>query len=129
MSATNDTTTTPGGSVERPVGPHLKKQATRLLGQLAENRPRRALDIDEARRLLETITAPCNTEKLIADLIRSAWEWGVSCEVDGVRWGEAGDSHNQWLRDRTTDAATRLHAALLTNSKSPNTNSGTPTVG
>jgi hypothetical protein len=102
------------------VGPHLKKHARRLLEQLAENRPRRALDIDSTRRLLEAIAAPCDTEKLIADLIRCAWEWGASCEVDDVRWGEAGDSHNQMWRDRTTAAATSLHAALLASSKTPN---------
>lgn len=102
------------------VGPHLQKQARRLLEQLAANRPRRALDVDSTRRLLEVISAPGETDKLIADLIRSAWEWGVSCEVDDVRWGEAGDSHNQWLRDRTNDAATRLHAAVLTSGKKPN---------
>lgn len=102
------------------IGPHLKKQARRLLEQLAENRPRRALDIESTRRLLESIAAPCDTEKLIADLIRCAWEWGASCEVDDVGWGEAGDSHNQMWRDRTTAAATSLHAALLASGKPPN---------
>lgn len=114
----------PAQPVQEPeratVGPHLQKQARRLLEQLAANRPRRALDVDSTRRLLEVISAPGETDKLIADLIRSAWEWGVSCEVDDVRWGEAGDSHNQWLRDRTNDAATRLHAAVLTSGKKPN---------
>lgn len=103
------------------VGTHLKTQARRLLGQLAENRPRRAFDIDSTRRLLESIAAPCDTEKLIADLIRCAWEWGASCEVDDVSWGEAGDSHNQMWRDRTTAAATSLHAAMLASGKTPNT--------
>lgn len=102
------------------LGPHLKKQARRLLGQLDANRPRRALDIDDARKLLEAIAAPCNTEQLLAELVRCAWEWGVSCEVDSVRWGEAGDSHSQMWRDRTADAATRLHAALLASGKTPN---------
>jgi len=102
------------------VGPDLQKQARMLLEQLAANRPRRALDVDSTRRLLEAISAPGETDKLITDLIRSAWEWGVSCEVDDVRWGEDGDSHNQWLRDRTNDAATRLHAAVLTSGKKAN---------
>lgn len=96
------------------TGSHLRKQANQLLQQLADNRPRRALDLDATRRLLETIAAPSDIERLLADLIRAAWEWGVSCEVDSVRWGEAGDSHNQMWRDRTADAATRLQAALLT---------------
>jgi len=96
---------------------NLRPQARRLLAQLDENRPRRALDIDAARHLLQTISAPSDVDALIDALIRSAWEWGVSCEVDDVRWGEAGDSHNQMLRDRTTEAATRLHAALLTATK------------
>ena len=111
------------------VGPHLQRQARRLLEQLAANRPRRALDVDSARRLLEAIAAPGDIDKLIADLIWSAWEWGVSCEVDGVRWGEDGDSHNQMLRDRTTDAATRLHAALLVHNKTPNVGIEPPRSG
>lgn len=101
-------------------GPRLQKQARRLLEQLAADRPRRALDVDSTRQLLEVIAAPGDIDKLIADLIRSAWEWGVSCEVDDVRWGEAGDSHNQMLRDRTADSAARLHAALKVHGKTPN---------
>lgn len=98
-------------------GPHLRKQAARLLAQLADNRPRRALDLDATRQLLEAIAAPANADKLIADLTRNAWEWGVSCEIDDVRWGEAGDSHNQMWRDKTAEAGSRLQAALLTASQ------------
>ena len=83
-----------------------------MLKQLGENRPRRALDLRATQHLLEAIAAPADVDKLIADLIRAAWEWGVSCEVDGVRWGEAGDSHNQTMRDRAQDVATRLQAAI-----------------
>lgn len=100
-------------STQHTPGPYLRKQAAQLLGQLAQNRPRRSLDIDAARRLLEVIATPSDVEKLIEDLIRAAWNWGVSCEIDDVRWGEAGDSHNQMLRDRTTAAATRLQAAAI----------------
>ena len=126
-------TTTPAevGPVERPVGRpvperdaggagHLRRQAKRLLEQLAANRPRRALDLMSAQRLLECVAATADTDKLIADLIRAAWEWGVSCEIDDVRWGEAGDSHNQMLRDRTHDIATQLQAQLPARSKTPN---------
>lgn len=96
-----------------PGGPHLRKQAARLLDQLGKNRPRRSLDVDAARRLLAVIAAPAEIERLIEDLIRAAWQWGVSCEIDDVQWGAAGDSHNQMLRDRTADAATRLQAAAI----------------
>lgn len=101
-------------SNEPQPGPRLRRQAQYLLAQLDANRPRRALDLDALRRLLETLAAPAEVEKATAELVRTAWEWGVSCEVDDVRWGEVGDSHNQMWRDRTTDAATRLQAALLT---------------
>lgn len=94
-------------------GPYLRKQAARLLRQLDANRPRRALDLENARRLLEAIAAPSDIEKVIEELIRAAWDWGVSCKIDGVRWGEAGDSQNQMLRDRTANAATRVHAAAI----------------
>lgn len=95
------------------AGPQLRAMACRLLEQLAANRPRRALDLEAARRLLEAIAQPTDAERLIKELIRNAWEWGASCEVDGVRWGEAGDSHNQMWRDKTTGAATSLRASLL----------------
>lgn len=100
-------------------GPHLRRQATRLLAQLADNRPRRALDLDATRQLLEAIAAPADADKMIADLTRNAWEWGVSCEIDDVCWGEAGDSHNQMWRDKTAEAASRLQAALLTAAPAP----------
>lgn len=94
------------------AAPTMRRQAERLLKQLDDNRPRRALDLDATRHLLEAIAAPADVDKLIDELIRAAWEWGVSCEVDDVRWGEAGDSHNQMLRDRTQAVATRLQAAV-----------------
>jgi hypothetical protein len=97
-----------------PAGPHLRKQAANLLRGLDANRPRRALDLDALRRLLELIAEPSKVEMRTAELIRAAWEWGVSCEVDDVRWGEAGDSHNEMMRDRTTEAATRLQASICT---------------
>lgn len=101
-------------SAEHEEGPRLRKQAMYLLAQLDANRPRRALDLEALRRLLEALAEPSDLEQRIATLTRSAWEWGVSCEIDDVPWGEDGDSHNQGLRDRTVQAATRLHAALLT---------------
>lgn len=102
------------------IGHKLRKQATRLLEQLQTKRPRRSLDLDGVRRLLEVVAAPCDTERLICELMRFAWQWGASCEIDGVGWGEAGDSHNQLWRDRTTEAATALHGALLAGSRTPN---------
>lgn len=96
-----------------PVGAgagNLRKQAAHLMAQLGTNRPRRALDLVAVQHLLEQVAAPADVDKLIAELIRMAWEWGTSCEVDGVRWGEAGDSHNQMLRDRVQEAATRVQA-------------------
>lgn len=107
------------GSVAQAVGPYLRRQANHLLRQLSENRPRRAIDLAATRQLLETIAAKSDTELLIGDLIRNAWEWGVSCEIDDVRWGEPGDSHNQMLRDRANDSASRLQAALLTATPAP----------
>jgi len=98
------------GPQDAEAGPTVRRQAARLLRQLGARRPRRELDIEAARSLLEAIAAPADVDALIADLIRSAWEWGVSCEVDGVRWGEAGDSYNQMLRDHTQAAANRLQA-------------------
>ena len=92
--------------------PTARRQAERLLKQLDDNRPRRALDLEAARHLLQAIATPSDVDKLIADLIRAAWEWGVSCEIDDVRWGEAGDSHNQMLRDSTQAVATLLQAAI-----------------
>lgn len=119
-------------SVKRPVGRpeperaedgsgHLRRQAKRLLAQLAANRPRRSIDLSDMQSLLERVATPAETDKLIADLIRAAWEWGVSCEIDDVRWGEAGDSYNQMLRDRTHDLATQLQAHLPVRGKTPNT--------
>ena len=99
---------------------HLRKQAARLLAQLGANRPRRALDLVAAQSVLELIAAPADPDKLIADLIRAAWEWGVSCEIDDVSWGEAGDSHNQMLRDRTHDLAARLQAQLTARGRMSN---------
>ncbi len=105
---------TPEEMASRANGPRVRRIAVRLLKQLDENRPRRALDLDEVRHLLELLTAAGDADRLVAELIRSAWEWGVSCEIDSVRWGEAGDSHNQMWRDKTADIAARLHAALVT---------------
>jgi len=93
--------------------PTIRREAQRLLKQLDDNRPRRALDLDALRYLLANVAEPADVDKLIADLIRAAWEWGVSCEIDDVRWGEAGDSHNQGLRDRTQELATRLQAVAF----------------
>lgn len=97
-----------------PAGPQLRKLANRLLSQLRDNRPRRTLDLDLLQHLLETLAAPGAVDAQIQELTRAAWEWGVSCEIDDVRWGEAGDSHNQMWRDKASQAATRLQAALLT---------------
>ncbi len=108
-----DDASTPG-----PVGSPVDRE----VGRPVEQRANVGTHLKtQARRLLESIAAPCDTEKLIADLIRCAWEWGASCEVDDVSWGEAGDSHNQMWRDRTTAAATSLHAAMLASGKTPNT--------
>lgn len=93
--------------------PIIRRQAQRLLEQLNDKRPRRALNLDELRYLLANVAEPADVDKLVADLIRAAWEWGVSCEIDSVRWGEAGDSHNQTLRDRTQELANRLQAAAF----------------
>jgi hypothetical protein len=98
------------------AGPELHRLAERLLRQLDDNRPRRALNLDEVRHLLELLTEKSDAATLVAMLIRSAWEWGASCEVDGVRWGEAGDSHNQMWRDKTADAAKKLEALIATQS-------------
>lgn len=106
----------PAGATKGRVESEVRKLAERLLRQLDENRPRRALDLDEVRHLLEMLTAKSDVETLVATLIRSAWEWGASCEVDGVRWGEAGDSHNQMWRDKTADAAKKLEALIKTHS-------------
>lgn len=100
---------------------NLRKQAARLLAQLGANRPRRALDLDAVQHLLEQVAAPADVDKLIAELIRMSWEWGTSCEVDGVRWGEAGDSHNQMWRDRVQEAATRVQASFAQSSASRGT--------
>lgn len=95
-----------------PGGSDLRRQARRFLTELADKRPRRALDVDALRQFLEPIAAPSDIETAINSLIRTAWEWGASCEVDSVRWGEAGDSHNTMWRDRTSQAASRLQVAL-----------------
>lgn len=95
-----------------PGGSDLRRQARRFLTELADKRPRRALDVDALRQFLEPIAAPSDIEAAINSLIRTAWEWGASCEVDSVRWGEAGDSHNTMWRDRTSQAASRLQVAL-----------------
>lgn len=127
----NPATGAVGSLVERGVGRleperedgdagHLRRQAKRLLAQLAANRPRRALDLMDAQSLLEMVAAPADADKLIAELIRAAWEWGVSCEIDDVCWGEAGDSHNQMWRDRVQETATRLQASLVARHEPPN---------
>lgn len=105
MADARDTTLVPG--------PHLRRQAGSLLRQLAANRPRRALDLDATRRLLEAVVAASDIDKLLADLIRTAWEWGGSCEIDDVQWGEPGDSYNAALGYRTAEAAARIQAAFL----------------
>lgn len=98
-------------------GPYLRKTAARLLEQLKTNRPRRALDLNATRQLLELVAERLDAEKLIQELIHAAWDWGVSCEIDAVPWGEAGDSHNEMLRDRTMILGTQLQAALLRGTK------------
>lgn len=95
-----------------PGGSDLRRQARRFLTELADKRPRRALDVDALQQFLEPIAKPSDIEAAINSLIRTAWEWGASCEVDSVRWGEAGDSHNTMWRDRTSQAASRLQVSL-----------------
>lgn len=119
------------GPVERGVGRlepkradvdpgYLRKQATRLLAQLDNRRPRRALDLADAQRLLEKVAAPADADKLIAELIKAAWQWGKSCEIDDVSWGEAGDSYNQMWRDHVQEVATRLQASSMARHEPPN---------
>lgn len=102
-----------------PGGSDLRRQARRFLTELADKRPRRALDVDALRQFLEPIAAPSDVEAAINSLIRTAWEWGASCEVDSVRWGEAGDSHNTMWRDRTSQAASRLQVSLASSPAAP----------
>lgn len=51
-------------------------------------------------------------EQAVERLTRAAYDKGQSDEVDSVRWGESGDSHNTWMR-RAMDSAKDAVYALF----------------
>lgn len=93
----------------------IRDSAQALLDAYAENGPYRHLHIKTARVALQNaMTAPqpaadervAEHSKLIEKLVHEAWSWGEGCGVDGISSRtQKGDSHNEWGRDRTAEAA------------------------
>jgi hypothetical protein len=45
-------------------------------------------------------------------MFEQAWRWGESCGVDGVAWGEQGDSHNEFMHAMAATAKNTVYALL-----------------
>jgi len=81
---------------------------------LRDNRP---LSADQRAALYTLASAtpaaqPDDIERAVEALTRAAWNWGESCGVDGVRFDERGDSHNDWMRADAMKAKDAVYALL-----------------
>jgi hypothetical protein len=55
-----------------------------------------------------TVELRPDIDSALRNLVQAAWIWGDSCGVDGVGWGQTGDSHNEWMHDKANLAAADL---------------------